>query len=183
MTAFFTALVHGPVTTTDALTIFDELEPVPLEFMVGSWQGAGFPTRHPLDGLLETYHWHGKRFESPEDVHPLVFQRASGQLTSVDPVWVSPIFSLLRTGHMPQSRFLSHLFQRTLPLFATHRPCARLRMTEFRGHVSATMVYDNLPINDVFRRVNDETLLGLMDLRGMARPFFFMLRRESGPGL
>ncbi|WP_081748151.1 GXWXG domain-containing protein [Leptolyngbya sp. PCC 6406] len=30
--------------------------------MFGPWKGSGFPTHHPLDGALETYHWHGKRF-------------------------------------------------------------------------------------------------------------------------
>jgi hypothetical protein len=34
------------------------------------------------------------------------------------------------------------------------------------------------PIVDVFRKVDDATLLGLMDLRGMEAPFFFLLERE-----
>jgi hypothetical protein len=40
------------------------------------------------------------------------------------------------------------------------------------------MIYDDKPIIDHFRREGADTLLGLMDLRGMARPFFFRLRRE-----
>ncbi len=52
-------------------------------------------------------------------------------------------------------------------------------MTEFRGIVTATMIYDRLPINDVFRAADADTLLGLMDMRDMAQPFFFMLRRET----
>ena len=51
-------------------------------------------------------------------------------------------------------------------------------MTELRGVVSATMIYDHHPIHDVFRRVDEETVLGWMDLRGLARPFFFVLQRE-----
>ena len=42
-----------------------------------------------------------------------------------------------------------------------------------------TMVYDNLPINDVFRKVDEDTVLGVMDLKGMKKPFFFVLRREK----
>ena len=39
--------------------------------------------------------------------------------------------------------------------------------------------YDNLPINDVFRKVDDNTVLGIMDLKGMKQPFFFVLRRDD----
>lgn len=33
---------------------------------------------HPRDGLLEAWHWRGKRFESLEEVHPLVFASPGG---------------------------------------------------------------------------------------------------------
>ncbi|MGA8046888.1 MAG: GXWXG domain-containing protein, partial [Dermatophilaceae bacterium] len=55
------------------LELFDDLPPVPVNAMLGSWRGSGVPTGSPLDGLLETYGWHGKRFDGPEDAHPLVF--------------------------------------------------------------------------------------------------------------
>jgi hypothetical protein len=38
-----------------------------------------------------------------------------------------------------------------------------------------------LPIVDVFRRTDPDTLLGLMDLRGMEKPFFFLLERDQSP--
>ena len=41
------------------------------------------------------------------------------------------------------------------------------------------MIYDQLPINDVFRRLGDETVLGAMDFRGSRRPYFFVLRRDE----
>jgi hypothetical protein len=68
-----------------------------------------------------------------------------------------------------------------MPLLSTAHSSARLRMTSYRGVVSATMVYDHLPINDVFRQLDDDSVLGVMDLKGMETPFFFLLRRE-GPG-
>ena len=64
-------------------------------------------------------------------------------------------------------------------LLRTTKPKARLRRMEYRGVVSATMIYDALPILDIFREVDQATLLGLMDLRGMPQPFFFILRRCS----
>ncbi|MGA8046787.1 MAG: DUF4334 domain-containing protein, partial [Dermatophilaceae bacterium] len=60
----------------------------------------------------------------------------------------------------------------------TRRPAARLRMVEYRGVVTGTMIYDALPIKDHFRAVDDDTLLGAMDLRGLEDPFLFVLRRE-----
>jgi len=33
---------------------------------------------------------------------------------------------------------------------------------------------------DCFRRLDANTLLGVMDLKGMQQPFFFVLRREGG---
>ena len=64
-------------------------------------------------------------------------------------------------------------------MLQTEEPKARLRMTEYRGVVSATMIYDSLPINDIFRKVDDDTVLGVMDLRFTPQPFFFVLRREG----
>jgi hypothetical protein len=42
------------------------------------------------------------------------------------------------------------------------------------------MVYDAHPIQDVVRAVDDDTVLGAMDIRGDAMPdlFYFTLRRE-----
>jgi hypothetical protein len=55
-------------------------------------------------------------------------------------------------------------------------------MVEHRGVATAAMLYDRLPIVDVFRRLDAITLLGLMDARGIPQPFFFRLHRESAQG-
>ena len=80
---------------------------------------------------------------------------------------------------IPTAPLAGRLFQLLMPLLSTDRSSARLRMTSSRGVVSATMVYDHLPINDVFRRLDDDSVLGVMDLKGMETPFFFLLRRED----
>lgn len=56
---------------------------------------------------------------------------------------------------------------------------ASLRMVEYRGVVSATMVYDKHPIFDAFRRVDEDTVLGAMDRKGDAAPLMFELRRRA----
>ena len=76
----------------------------------------------------------------------------------------------------PLARRLSRAFRVVLQ---TEEPKARLRMTEYRGVVSATMIYDSLPINDIFRKVDDDTVLGVMDMRFTSQPVFFLLRREG----
>jgi hypothetical protein len=42
------------------------------------------------------------------------------------------------------------------------------------------MIYDQLPVNDVFRKLDDNTVLGLMDNKRIEEPFFFKLSRELG---
>ncbi len=74
---------------------------------------------------------------------------------------------------------VQRVMRRALPLLRTKRPAARLRMAEYRGVVSATMVYDTKPVNDHFRRVDARTVLGAMDQRNAVVPYLFVLRRED----
>lgn len=174
-----TALTAGSVTTAQALAIFDNLETTEANFMLGSWQGAGFPTDHPMDGLLEAYNWYGKHFVDSEQVHPLVCNALGGKKVCLNPVYMLPLVGPMGRGSLPKSKLLASLLALVLPLFGSKKGRARLRMTEYRGKSSATMVYDNLPINDVFRKVDDNTLLGVMDFKNTDQPFFFILRREQ----
>lgn len=177
--SFAAAKAQGHASRDEALAIFDALEPVEPGFMIGAWQGEGFETGHPLDGVLERCYWHGKRFESEEHVHPLVFRKVSGKLTSVKPLLAMPGLGLLDSMPFLKSSFVGKVFQWMLPLLSGRKSAARLRTTTYRGVATATMVYDNLPINDVFRKVDGNTLLGIMDMKGMKQPFFFVLRREA----
>ncbi len=165
--------------TETALALLDQLEPVAPEELLGSWRGEGFPTGHPLDGLLEAWHWRGKRFDSLEEVHPLVFEGPGGGTVHVNPALL-PI-GLLRAPWVGRLAPFGGLFPWLAPLLSTRASAARLRGTLYRGKVSATMVYDALPIQDIFRRLDAHTLLGVMDCKGMAQPFFFVLRRELPP--
>lgn len=106
----------GGATAADALAAFDALEPVDVAFMLGAWTGESWPSGHALDGVLEAYGWVGKRFDTPDAAHPLVFRGWGGDV---------------------------HL----------------------------------VPILDAFRALDRDTVMGCMDLKGMARPFFFLLRR------
>ncbi len=54
---------------------------------------------------------------------------------------------------------------------------ATLRSVRHRGVVTATMVYDQHPVFDHFRKITDGLVLGVMDRKGDAFPLFFYLRK------
>jgi hypothetical protein len=165
------------VRTDEALALFDRLDPVDTAFMLGNWKGEEFPTGHPLDGALAAYGWRGKRFDSVDEVHPLLFARG-GREFAVRPRWLWPGVPLLLRWPALKNPALARALRCGLPLLATRRSQARLRMVPFRGRLTAAMVYDEVPIRDVFRRLEDDAVLGLMELSGMEQPFFFVLRRQ-----
>ncbi|MFD1824644.1 MULTISPECIES: DUF4334 domain-containing protein [Mumia] len=60
---------------------------------------------------------------------------------------------------------------------------ASLWNVEFRGEVTATMVYDGMPVFDHFKRVDDSTLMGIMNgkpalVLADGAHFYFGLERE-----
>lgn len=162
-----------------ALEAFDGLPSVTADEMIGVWRGSELPTGHPLDGLLARYGWRGKRFESAEQVDPLLFDHR-GKVIAVDPARL-PLGVALTLPHLARTDKAVEAFKAGLPLLRTRKPKARLRTLSHRGLISAAMVYDDLPIIDCFRRVDETRVLGLMDYRRTPRPFFFLLTRET-PG-
>jgi hypothetical protein len=56
---------------------------------------------------------------------------------------------------------------------------AQLREVEFDGKVRACLIYDKLPMMDYFRKVSEEVVLGLGDVKGRPTDFFFWLERDK----
>ncbi len=164
------------MTLADALARFDALPAVTTEEMHGQWRGAGVPTGHDMDGLLEAYAWYGKSFVSDEAVHPLLFRNRAGGTYAIDPRRIP--LSLSRYHRLTRNALARALFTLATPVLRTRAPRARLRAITYRGVTTAAMVYDHLPIIDCFRRIDARTVLGLMDMRGAA-PFFFQLERDA----
>lgn len=169
-----------PTTTDAASALFDESEPVTPEFMIGTWRGDELPTGHPLDGLLALTGWWGKQFVDTETVHPLLFPTRDGSA-----LWaMNPLLAFSGLGVATKLPVLTRYSLASpvgllRPALRTTSPKARLRTTEYRGRDSATMIYDQAPVNDVFRRLSDDAVIGAMDLRGSRRPYFFVLRRDD----
>jgi hypothetical protein len=179
----------APTTTADALALFDDAPAVEPEFMIGTWRGAEMPTGHPLDGLLAASGWWGKQFVDEETVHPLLFPTTDGTaLWALDPALAFGGLGVITrigtsTTRLLTRRNVTKPIQALRPVLRARAPKARLRTTRYRGVDTATMLYDQLPVNDVFRRLGRDTVLGAMDLRGSGPPYFFMLRRDESLAL
>lgn len=169
-------LQAGKTTTQEALELYDSLEPVDLGFMWGRWQGSGLHTAHPMDGLLELSNWYGKEFMDTETVHPLLFSDSQGKIFKVAPH--PTLMNWVLKLSIPRNTTFKPLLMFTNSLLKTEKSQARLRMMEYRGVISATMIYDYLPINDSFKKIDDHTVFGIMDFKNSSQPFFFILKRE-----
>ncbi len=159
----------------DVLRVYDQLEPVSLDFMKGRWKGYEIVTGHSLDGMLIPSGWYGKLFISPEEVHPLVFfAKNKTQLYSVNPKHMSLDLKVPKKN-------LGLIMALAKPFVKTKASSARLRMIEYRGRATATMAYDAKPINDHFVKVDENTILGLMDKKGDSPnfPYAFVLERDN----
>lgn len=53
---------------------------------------------------------------------------------------------------------------------------AHIREISFRGKVSTAMIYNRLPITDHFRRIDENTLMGVMDLKGKIIIYFYLFK-------
>ncbi len=184
MLALADVLPDAPTTADAALKLFDSLPAVEPEFMIGTWRGAEVPTGHPLDGMLAASGWWGKQFVDTERVHPLLFPTADGTaLWALNPAFAFAGLGVATKIPALKRRNFAGTITAMRPVLQAHGPKARLRTTRYRGVDTATMIYDQLPINDVFRSLDDapgsETVLGAMDLRGVGMPYFFVLHRDT----
>lgn len=164
------------ITTEDAIAFFDSLEPAEVDMMIGDWKGEGVDTGHPMDGMLEATNWYGKRFNSANDVHPLIHRAPWGGTVSIDPT----LMPLRLALNLPfRDALAPALFPLLCVFFRANKGKARLRAIEFRGRLHAAMCYDTKPINDVFAKISDNAVLGWMDYKGMEKPYFFKLTRKE----
>lgn len=160
------------ITNVEAQQLFDTLESVSIDFMIGKWKGEEIFTEHPMDGFLASTGWYGKIFKSADEVHPLLFytDKNKSDIFAVNPSTILDFQSKSADQQFFLADYRSEI--------ETKEYKARLRNTEFRESISATMIYDQLPINDVFKKIDDNTLLGAMDMRDDSKNYFFILRRD-----
>ena len=160
--------------TADVMSLFDSLPPVNIEFMIGRWKGSELSTDHRMDGLLEYSGWYGKMFINADEVHPLLFYTHKQKaLYAVNPKLI-PL-----QMNFPKSKALGTVMKIAKPFLKSKKSKARLRMMEYRGKITATMAYDQKPIFDHFAKIDDNTMLGCMELKGDSQPYFWIMERDD----
>ncbi len=163
----------GSVTPDEAYAAFDALPAMSIEEMFGRWSFIEVNTGHRFDGLLQPAGLHCKIFFGEDDVHPLVFINSDKtELYAVNPKLV-PL-----EADLPKDEIVGEVIETGRFLLETKEPKARLRVVEFRGRATASMLYDERPIIDAFVKIDDEQVLGVMDMKGDPAPYFFILKRD-----
>lgn len=159
---------------------FQFLSPLEPREIVGLWRGRGIPTGHPLDGVLENLGWFGKRFNAAMRADALLFWSGKRRLIALDPRIV-PLRLALRFHKIGRTRIARNLFSHLQRGLRAKGPVASLRTMPFRGVASAAMLYDDQPIVDYFRRIDQHRIMGAMTIRGDERIYFFELKRVDEP--
>lgn len=169
-------IMNRKITQKQAYDFFDKLESLELSDIMGVWKGRELYTGHPMEGLLDICKWYGKEFKSTEKVYPLIFKTSKDKLFYCNPGLLPFNTSIQK---IPK-RLIPMIFNIIRPLIITNKSKARLRMTKYRGVISASMLYDRLPIIDIFRKIDDNTIMGLMDskLDKSRKGYFFILYKD-----
>lgn len=155
---------------------FCRLPSVEPEALIGLWKGRGIPSDHPFDGVLENLGWFGKRFTANMRADALLFRSGEKRLVAIDPAKI-PLRLALRFSSLGRLAVPRHLFSYLQRGLCARGQVASLRTVSFEGVLSAAMVYDDQPIVDHFRRMDDTRIMGAMTIRGDKRIYFFELER------
>ena len=164
----------------NALDVFQSLAPVEAREMIGLWSGRGIPSGHPFDGVLESLGWFGKRFTPDMRADALLFRFDERRLIPIDPARI-PLRLALRFYKVGRMRAARNLFAYLQRGFRARGPVASMKTMSFQGVASAAMVYDDQPIVDHFRRIDDRRIMGAMTTQGDDRIYFFELERIDEP--
>ncbi|MEY4562252.1 MAG: hypothetical protein RLZZ618_1529 [Pseudomonadota bacterium] len=134
-------LIHSKeaVSAEVLFPLYDQLEPISVEDILGRWKGGRFDGGKEPDPIR----WYGKNFVSASYCEPLLARNEDGSVYAFDKLGA-----------------------------------AQMRLIEWRGKVSASLIYDSQPIMDYFRKVTDDVIIGLGDVKGKPTDFFFHLTRE-----
>jgi hypothetical protein len=66
------------------LGLFDQLDGIDIDAMLGTWRGGVFHYDHPFGQQLQKISWYGKRFRGADDVEPLLIRTEGGDIESFE---------------------------------------------------------------------------------------------------
>lgn len=158
----------GSPTQQDMARAFDSLSPVGVDMLTGTWKvDPGYAETPEGEAFIDSGWW-GARFIDSETVDPLLFRSGDG-----DKLFAADLVSLLAvigTGARDVSARRGEV--------ETATPIARVRMVEYRGVLSAALIYDAAPVIDYLRAVDDDTIVAAVERRGSVdQPAYALLRR------
>jgi hypothetical protein len=137
------------------LDLFSQLDPVSVDSMIGLWRVVAFG-RTPRDAV---------------NVQP-----APGPLPQREGIGMKKLYGKRFVTRDDAEPIVCMAEDGSL-VASVDFGVARLRELSFRGVSSAGMVYDQQPWIDYFRKLNDDTLVALIDMKGKPMDIgFFMLR-------
>jgi hypothetical protein len=146
----------SPATPEQLAPLWSALPPITVAKILGTYHGGLFPSSANGTAKADPINWYGKQFISETSVNPLLVNPPASVTGAKDIVFPYP------RADIAQARNLEH-----------------------EGVVSATVIYNKLPLMDYFRVVKDSEgeliLLGKSDLKGkLASPPFFWLKKVDG---
>jgi hypothetical protein len=151
----------GGKTSESAVTsIFDQLKPIEPSFLMSEWEGGNFDTGHPASQALKAINWAGKTFRTEEDVDPMVVYGDGGKRVVLEAYGCARVRKPIILAQITEILVL-----------------LQVREIKFRGVVSAAMVYDDKPVIDYFRYVDENTVAGVMDAKSRPLVYHFYLTR------
>ncbi|MDR0920258.1 MAG: DUF4334 domain-containing protein [Oscillospiraceae bacterium] len=168
-------LKNKTITQQEGLDFFDTLEPADVKELKYKWKGSEVPSGHPMDGMLNAVNWYGKYFTDVDNVYPLIFEKNNGKLFAGNPK-LMPI----KAFETAPRWLVSILFKIATPFIKTKKSSAILRMMEFRGKLTAAMIYDDKPIIDIFAKIDDKTFLGITETKWDIGLYYFFIIKYVG---
>lgn len=167
-------LLEKIATRRDAFHFYDELDTVDISRMKGLWIRKKLPKASWFSESFSEINWYGKEFISSHSGYPLVMEKRNKERYYLNPSALT--FLPLRQGFTLLYKPSFLLFS---PLLRTKRPKAVLEMTEYRGKVSATLLYERQDIKDIYRKIDDQTLFGITEFGNSGKQAsFFLLEKD-----
>ncbi|MGY5126436.1 GXWXG domain-containing protein [Streptomyces nigrescens] len=78
--------------------LFDRLEPVDTDLLLGTWQGGGFEHTSENAALLTKMRWYGKRFVDADHVEPLLCRDEDGTVFSYEEMGLATLHEVIYRG-------------------------------------------------------------------------------------
>lgn len=160
-------------TTAQCWEAFDALPPVTVEELSGwRWKGYEIHNGHPWYGLLDKNNWFGKEYFSPEHGNPLLTYateaKSGHEVYAAEPIkWFA---------NLEGDKII--LGKNREEFEAPENVGCTLKTILYRGAITASMFYDQAPVNDTFKKVDDKTVFGVMDCKPLPDPpLFFVLEK------